>query len=293
MKTETIQPTSFQLMKPILFVLTFFGSSLCVRADDPPKTEGKVHHVPYRLTSTNHVLVRAKINGKGPFNFIIDTGAPALFVATAVGSKLGVEPGANGWATLDRFEIEGGVVIEKAKGRIEDPFQLEGMNGLGLAGVQLHGMIGYNILARNRITFDFTKNKMVWEPLDFKPPAPQGLGGQAAPGGLDALGSVMKFIGAFLGKKPDPDIVLRGFLGVGLKDQGDKLIVERVLEESPAAKAGVKAGDQISALQDKPVSSAAEFRKQMARLKSDDAARLAIVRNGSTQTLEVKPGRGF
>ena len=30
------------------------------------------------MTTFQHVLVRAKINGKGPFNFILDTGAPAL-----------------------------------------------------------------------------------------------------------------------------------------------------------------------------------------------------------------------
>jgi hypothetical protein len=280
-------------MKYILSIAVFLGGLTSVRADDAPKTEGKVYRVPYRLTSTNHVLVRAKINGKGPYNFIIDTGAPALFVGTAVGKKLGVEPGANGWATLDRFEIEGGVVIEKARGRIEDPFQLEGMNGLGLAGVQLHGMIGYNILARNRITFDFTKNKMVWEPLDFKPPPPQGLGGQAAPGGLDALGSVMKLLGAFLGKKPDPEIVLRGYLGLGLKDEADKLIVLKVLEGSPAAKAGIKVGDQINSLQSKSVASSTEFQRRMARLGSDEVAHLTIVRDGATQTLDVAPGRGF
>ena len=48
--------------------------------------------------------------------------------------KLGIEPDKYGWGTFNRFEIEGGAVITKAKGRVEDPFQLEGMNGLGLAG---------------------------------------------------------------------------------------------------------------------------------------------------------------
>jgi hypothetical protein len=280
-------------MKLIFSFVAFLGLAVCARADDAPRTETRTYHVPYRLTSTNHVLVRAKINGKGPYNFIIDTGAPSLFVATAVCRKLGVEAGADGWGTFDRFEIEGGVVIEKARGRIEDPFQLEGMNGLGLAGVQLQGMIGYNILARNRVTFDFTKNKMAWQPLDFKPPPPQGLGGQSAPGGLDALGSVMKVVGAFLGKKPEPEIVLRGYLGVSLKDDADKVVVQRVLEGSPAAQAGMKPGDQISALQDHSLASPAEFRRRMARLGSNEAARLTVLRDGSTRTLEIKPGKGF
>src|SRR5437773_7735727 len=98
-----------------------------VWADDVKKTAARTFHVPYRLTSTNHVLVRVKINGKGPYHFILDTGAPALFVSTAVSRKLGVQPDEQGWGTFEQFAIEGGVVIKHARGRVEDPFQLEGM----------------------------------------------------------------------------------------------------------------------------------------------------------------------
>ncbi len=163
--------------------------SLCiippVLADDGKQAKSEVFQVPYRLTATQHVLVRAKINGKGPFNFILDTGAPALFVSTAVGKKLALTADKSGWATLDRFALEGGAVVTKAKARIEDPFQLEGMNGLGLAGAHLDGIIGYNILARFRIEFDFTKDKLAFINLDYDPPPPQGLGtGSGAAAGL-------------------------------------------------------------------------------------------------------------
>jgi hypothetical protein len=118
--------------------------------------KAQTYQVPYRLTETKHILVRVKINGKGPFNFILDTGAPALFVTTAVGKRVGLQPGSDNWATCDRFEIEGGVVVPKIKARVEDLFQLEGMNGLGLAGAELHGVIGYTVLARFRTEYDFT-----------------------------------------------------------------------------------------------------------------------------------------
>ena len=51
---------------------------------DAPRAVATPVFVPYRLSKTQHVLVRAKINGKGPYNFIVDTGAPALFVSTGV-----------------------------------------------------------------------------------------------------------------------------------------------------------------------------------------------------------------
>src|SRR5689334_14514783 len=77
--------------------------------------EPKKFEVPYRLTDTKHVLVRAKINGKGPFNLILDTGAPAVFITKPVAKKAGVEVGDMQWATIDRFEIEGGVKVDQVK----------------------------------------------------------------------------------------------------------------------------------------------------------------------------------
>src|SRR5581483_542183 len=122
-----------------------------VRADEPKKADLKTYEVPYRMTKTHHILVRAKLNGKGPFNFILDTGAPALFVATKAAKKAGVEPDKNGWGAFDKMEIEGGVTAPKAQGRLEDAVPLQRTDGLALARPELHGMIGYNVLARYRI----------------------------------------------------------------------------------------------------------------------------------------------
>src|SRR5947209_2536504 len=136
-------------MKKFISGLAVLMLALPAGADEAKKAEQKTFRVPYRLTNTNHVLLRVKINGKGPYNFIVDT-----------------------------------------------------------------------VLARYRLEFDFTSHKMGWTPLDFKPPQPVGLGGQVAPGGLDAIGGIMKFAGALLGKRPEQDIVLRGFLGIGMEEKG-------------------------------------------------------------------------
>src|SRR5260370_993357 len=76
--------------------------------------QSKTYDVPYRLADTKHVVVRAKINGAGPFNFILDTGAPALFITKAVGQKIGLKDDRSGWTTLDRLEVEGGAIVAKA-----------------------------------------------------------------------------------------------------------------------------------------------------------------------------------
>jgi hypothetical protein len=262
-------------------------------ADEPAPSKATTFEVPYRLTDVQHVLVRAKINGKGPFNFLVDTGAPALFVAAPLCKKLGIKEDRDGWGVFQRFEIEGGVVVPKARGRVETPFQLEGMNGLGLAGAELHGIIGYNILARYRIEYDFTRDKMTWTRLQFEPPAPLGLGKSEAPGGLDALGGIMKFLGTFLGKKAEPEVALRGFLGVVLTDGSEGVEVKAVLADSAAARAGIQAGDRITAFHGKTVRAPADVHRLAATLTAGQAAQVTLVRDDATKRLSVKLEEGF
>jgi serine protease DegQ len=281
-------------MKKIVVASLFMALTLPAYADEGTKPEAKTFRVPYRLTNTNHVLLRAKINGKGPYNFIVDTGAPALFVTTGVAKKLGVAADKEGWGKFERFEIEGGVVLKDFKGRIENPFQLEGMNGLGLAGAELHGIIGYTLLARYRLEFDFTKHKMGWTPLDFKPPQPVGLGGRgAAPGGLDAMASVMKILGAFMGKKPEQEIRLRGFLGFRLEKNGDHIVVTAVLAKSPAADAGLKVGDRITKFQGRSIDSVDSVHRAATTLRANESAKLEVKRDGEDQTIVIKSARGL
>ena len=73
-------------------------------------------------------------------------------------------------------------MIESAKGRVMTCFQLEGINGMGLAGVELHGVIGYNILARYRI--DTTSPaETAWTKLDFSRPPSAAWAAKSAPAG--------------------------------------------------------------------------------------------------------------
>jgi PDZ domain-containing protein/aspartyl protease len=264
-------------------------------ADDAPKSAAKPREVPYRLTVPKHVLVRAKINGKGPFNFILDTGAPALFVATKVCAKLGIKPDARDWGVFDRFEIEGGVVLKGIKGRIEDPFQLEGMNGLGLAGAELHGIIGYNVLARYRMEIDFTRDKMTWTPLDFSPVAPAGMGGKASgsAGGLEVVGSIMKMLGAFMGTKATPEVAPRGFLGFDVADGEDNPVVRSVMEQGPAARAGVKVGDIITRLAGRGVGDRDDVVRLTKKLTAGVPVKLTVKRGDSTKELTLTTGEGL
>jgi hypothetical protein len=257
----------------------------------PAKPAGRVE-VPYRLTDTKHVLVRVKMNGKGPFNLILDTGAPAVFITKAVAKKAKVETDAKGWANFDSFEVEGGLKVDKARARVEDLFQLEGMNGMGLAGVELHGVIGYNVLAKYRIQYDFTADKLGFEPLPgFDPPPIKPIGGKGQ-GGLEMLGPMMKMMAGLLGIKPNFATVPRGFVGIEFDDK-DGVVVRKVLHGSPADKAGLKAGDKIETVKNKSIDDAKDLTRALAKAGVGTKLTVTVKRGDKTEDLTLELGRGL
>jgi hypothetical protein len=258
-----------------------------------PREVQSSYEVPYKLTDSKHVLVRVKLNGKGPFNFILDTGAPALIMTEAIAKKAGAKL-EDGWGTF-KLQLEGGVEIPNARGLAHDMFQLKGMNALGLAGVELHGVLGYTILAQYRIQYDFTSDKLVWTPLKFEPPKMVGLGKKVggSEGGLAVLGDMMKFFGPLLGIKPNFTLKPRGFMGAELEEKQGDVFVKSVFSDGPAARAGLKAGDQIVATNKHDVDSVEDILKAAAKLAEGEKLDLKIKRDGNKKNITVELGKGF
>jgi hypothetical protein len=282
------------------------------RARDPQI--GQSFQVPYRLTDTNHFLVRVRLNGKGPFNFLVDSGAPALYVANETARKIGLKRGKGEfWTPLDRLEFEGGARLLGVKARVEDPFQLVGMNALGLPGASIDGILGFTILARYRLEIDPTKDRMTWTRLDFAPPDPpvphrgEGEGAPLELQAMNALGPLAKGLAFLMGKQPEEERHPRGFLGLEWAEEKESrsgrpfVRITRVLEGSPAARGGVKAGDRLLRIRDKGIDGLKAARAALAPVREDDSVVLTIERNEpgrtgareQTLTLTVAAGEGF
>lgn len=276
-----------------LAIVSVFGI-LVFGATPAHEAEPDAKHVPYRLTTTRHVLVRAKINGQGPYNLVLDTGAPVLILAKKLAEPLKIDSDTGGWSTLDKFELEGGVVLQNTVARFDDLYQLEGMNGLGLAGVEIHGLVGYPILAGFRITYDFKQPTLAWVKLDTKPdelPRKQVRGG--APGGLDALGSLMKGVGKLLGMGPPPKPVPRGFFGFSADDRDNQVVIESVIVNAPADRAGIKQGDSIEKVNGKEITSLFNLKKALSDAKVNSQIKMTIRTGNSIRDVTIECGRGF
>ncbi len=97
--------------------------------------------------------------------------------------------------------------------------------------------------------------------------------------------------------------VTRGWIGVEPQDLGPELaesfglpagkgvIITGVLQNGPAAQAGIRPGDVITAVGDREVNSVAQLLSAVASLQPEQPATLQVVRKGEKNEVRVIPGR--
>ena len=136
--------------------------------------------------------------------------------------------------------------------------------------------------------------------------SPAGLGGLASVEANDAGDGGARVV--FLGEDDveldgDGPLVVRvgsrNFIGLTLQDIGPSLrahfgaprehgvLVEDVVSDSPAAKAGVQVGDVIVSVDGDPVRWSGDLSREIRGKKAGDAVELEIVRNGAARKLSV------
>ncbi len=288
-------------MTPKLAVALGLALAATGLAPDKPKDPavGTSYRVPYRMTDTNHFLVRVRINGKGPFNFLVDTGAPALFISTETAKKIELKvDDADFWTPIDRVDFEGGPYLAKVQARVEDPFQLVGMNALGLPGASIDGILGFSALARFKLELDPTQDRMTWTRLDYEPkdpfvPRKTKLQTPNEVQALNVLGPIAKLAAAMIGKQPEEQLHPQGFLGIELESKEGKVTVAKVLADSPAAKAGVEQGDRLMKISGRSISDSKGVHVAIAEVKPGESVTLSVERSGSTLELKAIAGKGF
>jgi serine protease Do/serine protease DegQ len=86
--------------------------------------------------------------------------------------------------------------------------------------------------------------------------------------------------------------VRRGRLGIGMQDLsgGEGAVLAEVEPDSPAARAGLRKGDVVTALNGRPVRSAAELRARLGVMPVGESVELRVRRGKETQVLKPRIG---
>jgi hypothetical protein len=141
---------------------------------------------------------------------------------------------------------------------------------------------------------DFTRDKMTWTELDYTPTLPLGMGLKGGgQGGLEVFGSMMKTIGAFLGRRPAPEVTLRGFYGMTLIEGDEFPKIDAVLDKGPAGVAGLLGGDLLTRFQGRSVTNVADVLRLARRLNPGIKVTLTVQRGKETKEITFTPKEGI
>ncbi len=199
--------------------------------------------IPMDIMPSGHIAIMAKINDRGPYRFIFDTGAPALVISERVGLSAGILPTPFSRPFFTLLGNLGEYTVRSITiGRVTQPDLVSDIWNhptvelIGKSFGPFEGLIGFPFFAHYRLTLDYKARTMTLSPSAYVPEDTK-----------------LKMTRHFNGD-PAPAAVLSCRKAVGItvkKDAKDDLpgvVITSVMHDSAAERAGLKAGDRLLTL---------------------------------------------
>ena len=188
---------------------------------------------PTRLDRVGRIVVPVMVDGKGPYRFLVDTGADGSLVSAALASQLGLVSyqarnerveGTTGtedlpWVTIDSLRI-GSIVKHDVRMPVSSSRVMNGLDGI-------LGMAGFGAV---RVVVDFHNNKVAVDRSDrILPTSFLDIQAQRSPGGL-------LIIPAYVGNVPVAAVIDTG----ATETLGNAALRKALLREAAAEAAGAQ-----------------------------------------------------
>jgi PDZ domain/Aspartyl protease len=244
--------------------------------------------VPFETLATNHILVEALLNDKGPYHLIFDLGAPITLLSNRVSEAAGIVKanaprsflfGMRGEAEVGKLQV-GKLTATKLPVIVLDHPVLKALEDM--TGRRIDGLMGFTFFARYKTTIDYHAHQMTFEAIDYEirdllKELPDRLLGPKvlrervlAPGGLWGL-RVSKPVNA-------------------LNSHG--VPIAEVFGGSPAARAGLKPGDVIITLDGRWTTSIVDVFQAAGDIAPGQEATIVVQRDGKEQSFTLRPSDG-
>jgi hypothetical protein len=280
-------------MKRSILFLVLMGWFVAMPAWAAPTLEkdAKPVTVPFELLKTGHMTISIKINGKGPYTVIFDTGAPVTLINNKVAKEAGLlkdakKPAFSLFGTMGQTSIKtlelGDLKAEDVNTIVMDHPTVEAISkALG----PIEGIVGFPFFARYKMTINYKDKELTFVPNGYDPP--------------DVMMAVTASIMGMMGEKNPKAKVLAPAAQWGFsatkeeKDEDAGVVVKDVFADSAAAKAGLKAGDRLLTLDGRWTDSLRDLYEAAGYVKAGTAAKVTVLRDGKEKELTIKPGAGL
>jgi hypothetical protein len=247
--------------------------------------------VPFELIKTQHMVVSIKINGKGPYRLVFDTGAPDSLISNKVAKEANVFPkdfkkplfalfGSMGQMKIKELEL-GGLKAENISCMVLDHPTVA---AIAKFVSPIEGILGFTFYARYKMSIDYEKKLITFEPNTYEP------------------GDVMK---AMMSRLAAPDSVRKaprilapaGLLGIRVEkakdDEEAGVSVKDVMADSPAAAAGFQKGDRLLTLDGRWTDSVTDCYIASGQLDPGNPVDAQVLRGGKKMHLKVAVRAGL
>jgi len=259
-------------------------------ADEKPKAAPV--KAPFEILKSKHMAVQVKINGKGPFRLIFDTGAPTMLVNNRLANEAGLitkdtkKPPLALFGTMGQFTIKtleiGDLKVEDVNTMVMDHPTVEAISSvLG----RIDGIVGFPFFARFRMTIDYQNKEMTFVPNDYKP--------------VDIMEKMMNTLMA-AGNRDRSNVKIltpAGQWGITVdkdaKDDAAGVVVKQVFAGSAAEKAGLKPGDRILTVDSRWTDTVVELFEAAGLAKSGQPVPVKLLRNGKETKVSLTPDKGL
>ncbi|HTU19750.1 MAG TPA: PDZ domain-containing protein [Gemmataceae bacterium] len=277
-------------------VMGLLLSSPCMFADQPAvkpidKPAAKPVVIPFELLKSGHMAVKIKVNGKGPYRVIFDTGAPINLLNNKLAQEAGllkdapksVLPFVGSIAEVKVKELQVGT--EKAADQpaivMDHPLVELMSKKLGA----LYGIVGFPFFARYKMTIDYQAETLTLMPSAYKPPNVMR--------SLESTLLQLMTSGSQTAKLLLP--AAQWGLTARKKAEDDEagVDIKEVLEGSAAAEAGLKVGDRLLTIDGRWTDTLTDLYEIASHLKPGVTVPVAILRDGKKMELKVKPRAGL
>jgi len=239
------------------------------------------------------MAVDVKINGKGPYKLIFDTGAPVSLLNTKTAEAAGVEfpeevqalPlfGKVGQGKIKKMEVGGATAADLGVVVMDHPTVTAISQALKK---DIAGLVGFPFFAQFKMTLDYQTKKMTLTPNGYKP--------------KDVMGDMMSMMMDLL---KDPKQVKPKMLAPSAQwgvvcakdgeDESDGVDVKAVVPDSAADKAGIKKGDRLLTLDGRWTDSMADLYEAAGYVKPGTKVKVKVKRDKKEMELEVTPAKGM
>lgn len=263
------------ILKTFLTCLIFCGK---IQAEKPIS-------VPLEVLKSGHIVVSVKVNEKGPYRLIFDTGAPVTIISSKIATEAKVvKPsvgfslfGAGGQANIQSIEMgnlktlgNSAIVMDHPTIKIMSKF-------FG----PIDGIIGFSTYSRYRISINYKDSSIAFSPSTYIP--------------QDTIKAMIERLTSNSKERETicPSGVWGFEAGKSSTDLADGLDVISVVPGSAAANAGIKKGQRVLSLNNIWTDSVEDLFYAAKKSKLGEKAKFVILENDKAKTIVVTPASGI